>query len=135
MTSTSNIEASPVEKRHEVPNVTDPLDMAEESFQRTTTNDLDMNSQSVKNDPRRFHASQQDSEMMVASNECKSAQKGEIFCGSDQDNEVSQIKAQFFVCNISLMLDTVSDSVSKYYSWVSLYHYPVILNGGQPELY
>lgn len=100
LTSTANIETSPVEQRRVVSNVTDPSDLVKESFQRTTTNDLNMNSQSVNNDSKGFFASQQDSEMMVASNECKSAQKEKIFCVGDQDNEVSQTKAKFFVRNI-----------------------------------
>ena len=89
LTSTASFQASLVELRHEVPNVTDVSDLVEENFQGTTTNDLNINPQSVKNDMREFLDPQQESEMMVALNECETAyQKEKIFCIGDEDKQV-----------------------------------------------
>ena len=69
--------------------MTDASDLVEENFQPTTTNDLNINPQSVKNYMREFLDPQQESEMMVALNECKTAhQKEKIFCVSHQDKQV-----------------------------------------------
>ena len=71
-------------------------EFAEESSQRTRTEaqDMNINYQTVGNDDltNGFDASEQNSEMMVSSNECKSVQKEKIFCVNDIDKKVIRLR-------------------------------------------
>ncbi len=87
----------------------DSSDFVKNKQTRTEVEDPNKNYQVGENDLTcGFCAHEQNWEMMVSSNECKSVQKEKMFCVNDENEQVRRIETGNFSCSLVVLDSLVS---------------------------